>query len=38
MISLVGQLKFYQVVDPLKTVGFEFPKTVLAEYSFQRKL
>ncbi len=28
----VGQLKFCQVVDPLKTVRFEFPKWVLAEY------
>ena len=35
LMSLVGQLKFCQVVDPLKTVRFEFPKTVLAEYGFQ---
>ena len=35
LMSLVGQLKFCQVVDPLKTVRFEFPKWVLAEYGFQ---
>jgi amidase len=34
LMSLVGQLKFCQVVDPLKTVRFEFPKAVLAEYGF----
>ena len=34
LMSLVGQLKFCQVVDPLKTVRFEFPKSVLAEYGF----
>jgi amidase len=26
LMSLVGQLKFCQVVDPLKTVRFEFPR------------
>jgi len=35
LMSLAGQLKFCQVVDPLKTVRFEFPKAVLAEYGFQ---
>jgi amidase len=35
LMSLVGELKFCQVVDPLKTVRFEFPKAVLAEYGFQ---
>ena len=35
LMSLVGELKFCQVVDPLKTVRFEFPKWVLAEYGFQ---
>lgn len=35
LMSLVGELKFCQIVDPLKTVRFEFPKTVLAEYGFQ---
>ncbi len=35
LMSLVGQLKFCQVVDPLKTVRFEFPKWVLAEYGFR---
>jgi amidase len=34
LMSLAGQLKFCQVVDPLKTVRFEFPKTILAEYGF----
>lgn len=34
LMSLVGQLKFCQVVDPLKTVRFEFPKTVLKDYGF----
>jgi amidase len=35
LMSLVGELKFCQVVDPLKTVRFEFPKWVLAKYDFQ---
>jgi amidase len=35
LMSLTGQLKFCQVVDPLKTVRFEFPKSVLAEYGFK---
>jgi amidase len=35
LMSLAGQLKFCQVVDPLKTVRFEFPKFILAEYGFQ---
>jgi len=35
LMSLVGQLKFGQVVDPLKTVRFEFPKSVLREYGFE---
>ncbi len=30
LMSLVGELRFCQVVDPLKTVRFEFPKSVLA--------
>lgn len=34
LMSLVGELKFCQVVDPLKTVRFEFPKWVLKEYGF----
>ncbi len=34
LMSLVGELKFCQVVDPEKTVRFEFPKSVLAEYGF----
>ena len=35
LMSLVGELKFCQVVDPEKTVRFEFPKWVLAEYGYQ---
>ena len=35
LMSLVGQLKFCQVVDPLRTVRFEFPKSALAEYGFK---
>lgn len=35
LMSLVGELKFCQVVDPLKTVRFEFPKWVLGEYGFR---
>jgi len=35
LMSLVGELKFCQVVDPLKTVRFEFPKAVLAEYGYE---
>jgi amidase len=35
LMSLVGQLKFCQVVDPLKTVRFEFPKAVLEDYGFR---
>lgn len=34
LMSLVGDLKFCQVVDPLLTVRFEFPKKVLAEYGY----
>jgi amidase len=34
LMSLVGELKFCQVVDPEKTVRFEFPKQVLAEFGF----
>lgn len=35
LMSLVGWLKFCQVVDPEKTVRFEFPKSVLKEYGYQ---
>jgi len=34
LMSLVGALKFCQVVDPLLTVRFEFPKSVLADYGY----
>lgn len=35
LMSLVGFVKICQVVDPEKTVRFEFPKSVLAKYGFQ---
>jgi amidase len=35
LMSLVGALKFCQVVDPEKTVRFEFPKSVLKEYGYE---
>jgi len=35
LMSLVGQLKVCQVVDPQKTARFEFPQWVLKEYGFQ---
>jgi len=34
LMSLVGNLKFCQIVDPLMTVRFEFPKDVLAKYGY----
>lgn len=34
LMSLVGHLKFCQVVDPLMTVRFEFPRWVLEKYGF----
>jgi len=34
LMSLVGELRFCQVVDPMVTVRFEFPKAVLAEMGF----
>jgi amidase len=35
LMSLVGELRFCQVVDPLKTVRFEFPKDILAQYGYR---
>ncbi len=35
LMSLVGNLRFCQVVDPLITVRFEFPKSVLASYGYE---
>ena len=35
LMSLVGNLKFCQVVDPEITIRFEFPKSVLAELGFK---
>lgn len=35
LMSLAGSLKFCQVVDPEKTVRFEFPKAVLEQYGFR---
>jgi amidase len=34
LMSLAGELRFCQVVDPLKTVRFEFPKSILSQYGF----
>jgi amidase len=34
LMSLAGQLRFCQIVDPLKTVRFEFPKQVLRQRGF----
>jgi len=34
LMSLVGNLKFCQVVDPEITIRFEFPKSVLAKMGF----
>jgi amidase len=34
LMSLSGELRFCQVVDPLKTVRFEFPRSLLAQYGF----
>ncbi len=34
LMSLVGDLKICQMVDPKKTARFEFPKWVLKEYNF----
>lgn len=35
LMSLVGELKFCQVVDPEKTIRFEFPVSVLEEYGYK---
>lgn len=35
LMSLAGELKFCQVVDPQKTVRFEFPLSALAQLGFQ---
>ncbi len=34
LMSLAGELKFCQIVDPLKTVRFEFPKEILEARGF----
>jgi amidase len=34
LMSLAGELAFCQIVDPLKTVRFEFPKSILEERGF----
>lgn len=34
LMSIAGELKFCQVVDPEKTVRFEFPRAVLDQYGF----
>jgi amidase len=35
LMSLIGQLRICQVVDPQRTVRFEFPKWVLAKYGYE---
>ncbi len=35
LMSLAGELKFCQIVDPEKTVRFEFPLAVLEQYGFK---
>lgn len=35
LMSLVGNLKFCQVVDPLMTIRFEFPKYVLEQMGYK---
>jgi len=35
LMSLAGELKFCQIVDPEKTVRFEFPLAVLDQYGFK---
>lgn len=37
LMSLAGDLKYCQVVDPKMTVRFEFPKKTLAEYGYTFK-
>ena len=34
LMSMVGSLKFCQVVDPNKTLRFELPKSALKAYGF----
>ncbi len=34
IMSIAGELEFCQVVDPMKTVRFEFPKSILSAYGF----
>jgi len=35
LMSIAGALKVCQVVDPQKTMRFEFPKAVLADYGYR---
>ena len=35
LMSLAGELKFCQVVDPEKTVRFEFPVAILQQYGYE---
>lgn len=35
LMSVAGQLRFCQVVDPMKTVRMEFPKALLEDYGFR---
>ena len=34
LMSLAGELRFCQIVDPLRTVRFEFPKSILRQRGF----
>ena len=34
IMSIAGELKFCQVVDPMKTVRFEFPRSIISAYGF----
>lgn len=35
LLSLVGDLKICQIVDPLMTARMEFPKSILAKYNYK---
>jgi amidase len=37
LMSLVGELRFCQIVDPLKTVRFEMPRKILQAYGFRMR-
>ena len=37
LMSLVGELRFCQIVDPLKTVRFEMPRKILQAYGYRMR-